>query len=247
MYDENMVAPMRQEMTDNGFIELKTAAEVNETMAKTPKSALLFVNSVCGCAAGIARPGIIDSLKNEVKPDVLGTAFAGNDVEGVNRMRELFVGYAPSSPCLGIFREGILLHVVERHQIEGQSLANLSNILSSLYNKFCGDEVNESAKVFDPMAELVTNVSEVKTNMAKNDDLVLLDVRENWEREQNNIDGSLQVNNELANEIVSTWKKDREIVIYCAHGNRSMQAVQFLKGQGFTNVKSMEGGIAAWS
>lgn len=246
MYDEMMVAPMRQELTDQGFIETKTASEVESVFAESPKSVLMYVNSVCGCAAGIARPGLIESLKNDTKPEKLVTAFAGNDIEGVNKMREMFAGYAPSSPCAGLFRDGKLVHMIERHQIEGQSAENLSKMLSSAYDRYCGDSINTEAEIFDPIKSVQVLPHELEAKISSNSDLAILDVREEYETEQGIIANSILVNNDVANDIVNNWAKDREIVVYCAHGQRSLQALQFLKQQGFNKVFSLTGGFAAW-
>lgn len=247
MYDEMMVAPMRQELTGNGFEEAKTSEEVDAIMASKPKSVLMYVNSVCGCAAGIARPGLIQSLNNSIKPEKLITAFAGNDKDGVNRMRDLFVGYAPSSPCAGLFRDGQLVHMIERHQIEGQSAENLAKMLSTAYDRYCGPEVDTSVEVFDPVKSVQVLPHELEAKMESNSDLAILDVREEFETEQGIIAGSVLVNNDVANDIVNNWKRDREIVVYCAHGSRSLQALQFLKQQGFENVWSLTGGYSAWT
>lgn len=247
MYDESMVAPMRQELTQVGFKEAKTSEEVDQIVAEAPQSVLMYVNSVCGCAAGIARPGLVDSLNSEIKPTVLVTAFAGNDASGVNRMRELFVGYAPSSPCAGLFRDGKLVHMIERHQIEGQSAENLSKMLTSAYTKYCGTEVNAEAEIFDPIRAVQILPHELAQKISTVEDLAILDVREEFETEQGIIENSVLVNNDVANDIVNNWKRDREIVVYCAHGSRSLQALQFLKQQGFNNVSSLTGGYAGWT
>lgn len=247
MYDEAMVAPMRQELTDQGFLEAKTSAEVDAVVAESPSTVLMYVNSVCGCAAGIARPGLISSLKSEIKPAKLVTAFAGNDTEGVNRMRELFVGYAPSSPCAGLFKDGKLVHMIERHQIEGQSAENLSLMLTSAYQRYCGPEIDTSVEIFDPVKSVQILPHELEAKMTKNSDLAILDVREEFETQQGIIEGSQLVDNELANTIVKEWSRDREVVVYCAAGSRSLQALQFLKQQGFTQVWSLTGGYSAWT
>jgi putative YphP/YqiW family bacilliredoxin len=154
MYDPVFIQPMRDEMTEAGFQEVRTAEDVDRALADKDKSSLVFVNSVCGCAAGIARPAVIESLKNEIRPANLVTAFAGNDVEAVNRARELFLPYPPSSPCAGLFRDGKLVHIVERHQIEGQPAGALAKIFTSVYDRYCGETIDESVEIYDPMAAL---------------------------------------------------------------------------------------------
>ena len=152
-YDENMISPMREEMTGAGFREARSAEDVDRVFAEEGPM-LFFINSVCGCAAGVARPGVLASLNQSILPNNLVTAFAGNDVEAVNRARQLFAGYPPSSPCAAIVRDGRVMHMVERHHIEGQSAENVAQILQSAYDKYCGAEIDESVEIFDPVAAL---------------------------------------------------------------------------------------------
>ena len=152
MYDPLMVQPMRDELTAVGFQELKTRGDVDALLEKKEGTTLVFINSVCGCAAGVARPSLVASLENPIRPQNLTTAFAGNGAEATERAREYFVGYAPSSPSVGLLRDGQLVHMVERHQIEGQSVESLTQLLQSIYNRYCGETVDESVKVFDPLA-----------------------------------------------------------------------------------------------
>ncbi len=245
MYDENMIRPMRQEMIDGGFREARTGEDVDAVMAE-PGTSLFFVNSVCGCAAGVARPGILGSLKSDTLPDRLVTSFAGNDVEAVNRAREAFAGYAPSSPCAALIRDGQVVHMVERHDIEGHSAENVSKVLESVYAKFCGPEIDENAEVFDPMAALECTVQDVQSKLGL-DEVAVLDVREPWEIQGGMIEGAIAVDQNKAREIIEKWPRDREIIVYCEHGNRSIQAAQFFQSYGFANVKSMAGGYAQWS
>lgn len=247
MYDPALIQPMRDEMTAAGFEEVRTADDVDSALADTSKSTLIFVNSVCGCSAGVARPAVIESLKNELRPANLVTAFAGNDVEAVNRVRELFLPYPPSSPCAGIFRDGKLVHMVERHQIEGQTAGTLAKILGSAYDRFCGEAIDESAEIHDPLADLEVSVAEVRGKISGNPDLALLDVREAREAEKGKIEGAQLADNALGQEIIKSWPREREIIVYCEHGSRSVQAVQFLRQQGFENTRSLSGGFAAWA
>ena len=248
MYDPSMVQPMRDELTQVGFRELRTAEEVDTLMAQKEKTSLVFINSICGCAAGVARPAVIESLQNQVLPENLTTAFAGNDVDAVERARkQYFVGYPPSSPCTALFREGRLVHMIQRHQIEGQSTEVLTKILRSAYDKYCGEEIDESVDIYDPVAELQITVEEARERIPTNSELVFLDVREPNEIERGKIEGALEVNNELGQTIVNSWPRDREIIVYCEHGERSLKATQFLKQQGFENVRSLGGGFAGWS
>ena len=247
MYDPLMVQPMRDELTKVGFEELLTPEEVDALLEKKEGTSLIFINSVCGCAAGIARPSVVASLKNDILPQKLTTAFAGNDVEAVERARELFVGYPPSSPSMGLFRDGQLVHMIERHQIEGQTVEILTKMLTSVYDKYCGDKVDESVEIYDPFAELQITVEEAKEQIFANSDVVILDVREPYEIQRGKIEGALEVDNELGQQIVNSWPRDREIIVYCEHGERSLKATQFLKQKGFENVRSLKGGFAAWT
>lgn len=137
MYPEELVAPMRADLTNNGFTELKDAYEVDSTLGDLKGTALLVVNSVCGCAAGSARPGAVGSLQGEKKPDNLLTVFAGQDGEATAKAREYLLPYPPSSPSIGLFKDGELVHFVERHHIEGRSAEMISNHLQLVYKEFC--------------------------------------------------------------------------------------------------------------
>ena len=135
-YPEMMVAPMRAELTTKGFEELKTAQEVENKFESMKGLSLVAVNSVCGCAAGSARPGILESLNNENTPDELLTVFAGQDLEAVSRAREFMVPYPPSSPCIALFKDGKLVHFIERLQIEGRTAEMIATNLKAAYNQF---------------------------------------------------------------------------------------------------------------
>jgi putative YphP/YqiW family bacilliredoxin len=135
-YSEMLIAPMRGELTAIGARELKTAAAVNEQV-REPGTTLLIVNSVCGCAAGKARPGIAMSLGNRHRPDALATVFAGADIEATTRARELMAPYPPSSPSIALFRDGSLVWMMERWQIEGQDAPSIARQLASAYDQYC--------------------------------------------------------------------------------------------------------------
>ena len=137
MYPEELVAPMRADLTNHGFSELKTAEEVTNTMTSQKGTALLVVNSVCGCAAGAARPGAVGSLQGEKKPDHLYTVFAGQDGEATSKAREFLMPYPPSSPSIGLFKDGELVHFVERHHIEGRSAEMIAQHLAEVYKEYC--------------------------------------------------------------------------------------------------------------
>lgn len=132
-----LIAPMRGEMTAMGAKELKSAAEVDEAVKNTKGTLMIVVNSVCGCAAGKARPGIAMALQNAVKPDVLATVFAGGDVEATDRARGYFTGYAPSSPSIGILRDGKLVYMLERREIESRSAEMIAAELTRAFDRVC--------------------------------------------------------------------------------------------------------------
>jgi putative YphP/YqiW family bacilliredoxin len=136
MYPSEIVKPMKEELTSIGFKSLTTSKEVSENVANS-KSAVLIVNSVCGCAAANARPGVKYSLNNENVPSELLTVFAGVDKEATDKARELMIPFPPSSPCIAIFKKGELVHMLERHHIEGRSAEVISENLKQAYNEYC--------------------------------------------------------------------------------------------------------------
>jgi putative YphP/YqiW family bacilliredoxin len=132
-----LIAPMRGEMTAMGARELKSAAEVDEAVKNTKGTLMIVVNSVCGCAAGKARPGIALAMQHAIKPDVLATVFAGGDVEATERARGYFTGYAPSSPSVGILRDGKLVYMLERREIETRSAEMIAGELTRAFDRVC--------------------------------------------------------------------------------------------------------------
>jgi putative YphP/YqiW family bacilliredoxin len=132
-----LIAPMRGEMTAMGARELKSAADVDDAVKNTKGTLMIVVNSVCGCAAGRARPGIAMALTHAVKPDVVATVFAGGDVEATDRARGYFSGYAPSSPSVGILRDGKLVYMLERREIETRSAEMIAAELTSAFDRVC--------------------------------------------------------------------------------------------------------------
>ncbi|MBI1306184.1 MAG: BrxA/BrxB family bacilliredoxin [Bacteroidetes bacterium] len=137
MYPEELVRPMRAQLTNEGFHELKNAEEVDDAFSNNEGTMLLVVNSVCGCAAGTARPGVLLSLTGNKKPDNLVTVFAGQDSEATARARENLLPYPPSSPAIGLFKNGELVHMVERHHIEGRSAEMIAANLMQAYESYC--------------------------------------------------------------------------------------------------------------
>jgi putative YphP/YqiW family bacilliredoxin len=136
MYPPELVKPMRQELVDAGFEELFSSQDVEEALAKKGTT-LVMVNSVCGCAAGTARPGTIASLQLDKKPDHLTTVFAGVDQESTSKAREMMVPFPPSSPSIALFKDGQLVHMLERHHIEGRSAQMIAENLLGAYAEYC--------------------------------------------------------------------------------------------------------------
>ena len=136
MYPAELVKPMREDLTSVGFVELTNSDEVNSLVTNSD-TAVLIVNSVCGCAAANARPGVKSSLSNDKKPNQLFTVFAGVDKEATDAARKLMIPFPPSSPCIAIFKGGELVHMLERHHIEGRSAEIISNNLKQAYDQFC--------------------------------------------------------------------------------------------------------------
>lgn len=137
MYPEQIVLPMKEELTENGFSELLTPEEVQEQLSKKGTT-LVMINSVCGCSAGSARPGVLMAVANsEKKPDYLATSFAGFDVDAVRALRENMLPYPPSSPSVALFKDGQLVHLVERHMIEGRSAQMVAHNLIAAFDQYC--------------------------------------------------------------------------------------------------------------
>ena len=137
MYPAEIVIPMKEELTENGFSELLTASDV-ETKMSEKGTTLVVINSVCGCSAGTARPGVLMAVNNSAKkPDHLATSFAGFDVDAVKKIREHLLPYPPSSPSIALFKDGELVHFVERHHIEGRSAQMIGGHLAAVYEDVC--------------------------------------------------------------------------------------------------------------
>jgi len=137
MYPAEIVQPMKEELTDNGFNELLTADAVENKLAEKGTT-LVMINSVCGCSAGTARPGVLMAVANtEKKPDHLTTSFAGFDVEAVKQLRQHLMPYPPSSPSIALFKDGQLVHFIERHKIEGRPAQMIAHNLIDAFNQYC--------------------------------------------------------------------------------------------------------------
>ena len=137
MYDERFVTPMRQELTRLGVEEMRTVAEVDAKLKEASGTTLVVVNSVCGCAARNARPAVASALQHTVKPDHLTTVFAGQDTEAAARARSYFTGYPPSSPQIALLKDGELVYMLERHQIEGRTADDIAKDLTRAFDKYC--------------------------------------------------------------------------------------------------------------
>ena len=137
MYPQEIVIPMKEELTENGFLEMQTPQEVDSQLSNKGTS-LVVVNSVCGCSAGTARPGVLMAVHNaSKKPDHLLTSFAGFDVDAVKKLRQHLLPYPPSSPAIALFKDGELVHFIERHQIEGRSAQMIAQNLIAAFNEYC--------------------------------------------------------------------------------------------------------------
>ncbi len=137
MYPIEIVVPLKEELTDNGFVELQTPEEVEASLTQNGTN-LLVINSVCGCSAGTARPGVLMAVANsDKKPDQLTTSFAGFDLDAVKKVREHLLPYPPSSPSIALFKDGKLVHFIERHMIEGRSAQMIAQNLVAAFEEYC--------------------------------------------------------------------------------------------------------------
>jgi putative YphP/YqiW family bacilliredoxin len=137
MYPSDIVIPMKEELTDHGFDELLTPSQV-DAVINEKGTTLVMINSVCGCSAGAARPGVLMAVANSThKPDHLATSFAGFDIDAVKKLREHLLPYPPSSPSIALFKNGQLVHFIERHQIEGRPAQMIANNLIQAFDQYC--------------------------------------------------------------------------------------------------------------
>ena len=136
-YPEIMIRPMREELTRLGAEELKTVEDVDRTLGESKGTLMVVVNSICGCAAGKARPGIARALEHDVRPDRIATVFAGADIEATERARSYFTGYQPSSPSIALLKDGKLVYILERYQIEGQGPEQIAQELTTAFDQHC--------------------------------------------------------------------------------------------------------------
>jgi len=136
-YPEQLIAPMRADLTQYGVRETRTAEDVNRTLSSGSGTVLMVINSVCGCAAGKARPAVGMALEHQTRPDLAATVFAGADVEAVARVRELLSGFPPSSPSIALFRDGKPVFMLHRHQIESSDAPQIAKLLTKAFDQFC--------------------------------------------------------------------------------------------------------------
>jgi putative YphP/YqiW family bacilliredoxin len=136
-YPEMMIAPMRQDLVQVGFTEMKTPADVDAILGAEKRTTLVAVNSICGCAAAMMRPAVAMSLQNTKRPEVLTTVFAGQDMEATDRTRDYITGFPPSSPSVALFKDGELAYFMERHQIEGRHPADIAADLRAAFDEHC--------------------------------------------------------------------------------------------------------------
>lgn len=136
-YSELMIRPMREELTRIGVEELRTPADVEQTLDNSKGTVMVVVNSICGCAAGKARPGIARALEHSVRPDKVATVFAGADIEATEKARSYFTGYAPSSPSIALLKDGKLVYMMERRQIEGKDASQVASELVQAFDQHC--------------------------------------------------------------------------------------------------------------
>ena len=136
-YSELMIRPMREELTRIGVEELRTPEDVQKTIETSTGTVMVVVNSICGCAAGKARPGIAQALQHSVRPDKVGTVFAGADIEATEKARSYFTGYEPSSPSIAILKDGQLVYMMERRQIEGRDASQVASELIQAFDQHC--------------------------------------------------------------------------------------------------------------
>lgn len=252
MYDESMVAPMREELVNEGVRELNSQKAVDDWMAEVKKrdaKAVLFFNSVCGCAAGTARPAFIASLKDLDSDVLLATTFAGVDKDATDCARGYLEGVTPSSPSIAFFRGADLVYFVDRVTIEGSDAETLSDYLGSIYKKFFGSSIDPDFQIVSPKEMLEVSVEEVKRWKSQGtSSVVFYDCRDMAEHEEGALEDSEVMTNELAKQIIDQAPslKDATMVFFSNEGQRSLQAVSFFRKYGLKGCLSLRGGYRAW-
>ncbi len=246
MYPKDLTDPIKKEIEEKGIANLETATQVDDFIKKNQEgNAILLINSVCGCAAGIARPGLYKGLEHPLSPTTseVASVFAGVDSEATNKAREYLEGYPPSSPNLAFFRKGELMHVLERHNIEGLDLDSLNKVIGSIYDKFFSEEIKPEVKIYDPFS---FNTIEVDELAALSEQAKIFDCRSQEDFAQSAIPGSKLLDQAMADEMVSSWDKDTKIIFYCSDGSLSPKVVNYFKRYGFTNTFVLNGGYNSY-
>ncbi len=244
-YDEAIINPIREEFKAVGIEELTSKEAVKSFFAAKDKTAVLFINSVCGCSAATARPGFIESLKHAKAPLRKVSVFAGVDADAVASARDYFADIPPSSPSIALFREGELIYFIERRLLEGPTKELLTETLNMAYEKFFGDSIDDEKEIKNPLQLVQRDVTTAKNLLTKSE-TTLLDVRDIVETEAEPIPLAKLVDEALAKKIVSSWDKGSDLSFICSHGERSLQAAFFFRKQGFQKAFSVEGGRVAW-
>ncbi|BBM89874.1 hypothetical protein COTS27_01587 [Spirochaetota bacterium] len=247
MYNPTITQPIRDELKQVGIKELTTAEAVKDFMDQNPmETKAVLINSVCGCAAGTARPGFFKSLAHtKNSPKHIASVFAGVDVEAVTTFRTYLAGVPPSSPSLAFFKDKTLVYFLGRDSIEGASEGLLIDSLNLVYNKYFGDAIDETITVKDPFSLLERTKRELGGLMEAGKTTVL-DCRDAATYEKEAIPNAKLLDEQSAHDIVQTWDKDRDLTVYCDHGDLSLRAALYLRKHGFTQVYFLTGGFTAW-
>ena len=245
-----MTTPMRKELTDEGILELKTADDVAAFFKENQESkrkSIVFINSVCGCAAGKARPGLLESLSFLPKDVIVSSVFAGVDIQSTQAVRDYAVGIAPSSPSICFFIGTSLVHFVSRQTIEGTSANLLSLYLRNAYEKFFNKTVNADMPIPSPQELVEIEVEEAKKLLAEKS-AQFFDCRSSEEREIEKIEGDTHMTSELSKSILAEKEKNanQTLIMYSNAGDRSFSAVSFFRSHGLENTYSLKGGYSAW-
>lgn len=246
MYDPESTARLRRELTDAGVVERFTAAEVDEALA-CRETTLLFVNSICGCTAKTARPGLIAALKHPSRPEKAFTVFAGADRDATARAREHFVGHPPSSPAAALYREGRLVHFFHRHDIEGIDATAFTTMLVAAFQRYFGPAVDHAIAIPDPMSEIDIDPRDLRRLLDASPPPSLIDCRDESERRLAQIRGGIAFRPELIKEITEGWPRDRVAVLYCHTGRKSLTTLKMFRKFGFARFRRLRGGIDAWA
>lgn len=260
MYDEQMVLPMRRELSEKGVKELKSKAEVDDFMRKIGEKettrAVVFINSVCGCAAGSARPAFVGSLGNLSKMKAFGgekvllaTVFAGVDPKATESVRNYLPGVAPSSPSMAFFRGGKLVYFIDRQAIDGSEFSCLQKYIETVYQKFFDEEINEKIVLRSPKEMLEISCEELQQLLQKEGaNWTIYDCRSPREHQTEALPQSALMTQELADEIIEKADlfQNTMVILYSNYGETSLRAVTFFKSRGLKKCFSLRGGFEEW-